>query len=384
MHPIAQAGLSLRTGTSQQRDPVLAAQELFASINQPDIKLAVFYCAADFDLPALARALRERFADVNLIGCTTAGEITPQGYLDGALTGFSLAADEMIVATRCFGLDPFDSVQTVAQVTSLLDQLATSGASAPSAADSFGFLLVDGLSMHEERVVSCIHQHLRGIDLVGGSAADDVRFGATNLYYDGEFRQRVALLAVVRTDLPFMAFRTQHFVPSDQRMVVTGANPVQRVVHEINGMPAAREYARMVGLKIDELTPLVFATHPVMVRVGGEYYVRSIGRVNDDGSLQFFCAIDEGIVLTIASGVDLIDNLEAAFATVRDQLGPPDLVLGCDCVLRRIEMDRDGIREHVGQIYRTNNVIGFATYGEQFNAMHVNQTFTGIAIGRRA
>jgi len=29
-------------------------------------------------------------------------------------------------------------------------------------------------------------------------------------------------------------------------------------------------------------------------------------------------------------------------------------------------------------------VIGFATYGEQFNSMHVNQTFTGIAIGHRA
>jgi signal transduction histidine kinase len=27
-------------------------------------------------------------------------------------------------------------------------------------------------------------------------------------------------------------------------------------------------------------------------------------------------------------------------------------------------------------------VIGFATYGEQYNAMHVNQTFTGVAIGQ--
>jgi hypothetical protein len=60
------------------------------------------------------------------------------------------------------------------------------------------------------------------------------------------------------------------------------------------------------------------------------------------------------------------------------------LVLGCDCVLRRIEMERDGLRERVGHIYQENNVIGFATYGEQFNAMHVNQTFTGIAIGRGA
>jgi hypothetical protein len=38
----------------------------------------------------------------------------------------------------------------------------------------------------------------------------------------------------------------------------------------------------------------------------------------------------------------------------------------------------------VGRIFAENKVIGFATYGEQYNAMHVNQTFTGVAIGRRA
>ena len=61
----------------------------------------------------------------------------------------------------------------------------------------------------------------------------------------------------------------------------------------------------------------------------------------------------------------------------------PELVLGCDCVLRRLETERSGIKEAIGQIFCDNNVVGFATYGEQFNAMHVNQTFTGIAIGRK-
>jgi hypothetical protein len=28
-------------------------------------------------------------------------------------------------------------------------------------------------------------------------------------------------------------------------------------------------------------------------------------------------------------------------------------------------------------------VVGFHTYGEQFNAMHLNQTLTGIAFGSR-
>jgi hypothetical protein len=373
--------LSIRKGTTQRRDPEEAAEQLHAAIWQPGIGLAVFYCAADFDLPALAAALHRRFGDVNLVGCTTAGEITPQGYLAGSLTGFSLAAPGLDVATALLPLRPFDAAATAAAVGGLLRGLGTRDGLPPSATDTFAFLLVDGLAMQEELLVSCIHQRLGGIELVGGSAADDTRFGATHLYHGGRFHRDVALLNLVRTDLPFLAFRTQHFVHSEKRMVVTQADPANRIVHRINGRPAAREFARLVGLEIAELTPMIFATHPVVVRAGGQYYVRSIARVNPDESLTFFCAIDEGIVLTIAHGVDMVGNLQKAFDEVRATLGKPQLVLGCDCILRRLETEREGIKERIGAIFADNNVVGFATYGEQFNSMHVNQTFTGIAIG---
>ena len=65
-----------------------------------------------------------------------------------------------------------------------------------------------------------------------------------------------------------------------------------------------------------------------MVRVGGDYYVRSIQRMNEDGSLTFFCAIDEGVVLTLARREDIVDNLEAFFGRVRREMGPPQLVIG--------------------------------------------------------
>ncbi|MCC6242469.1 MAG: FIST C-terminal domain-containing protein [Gemmatimonadaceae bacterium] len=381
--PVQQA-LSVKTGTSQTRDPHRAAEEFFQAVSQPGIKLVQFYCSTEYDLPELANAMRAQFGDIPVVGCTTAGEITPVGYLDGALTGFSLAGDDVAVVSQLFPVDPFDSAIAASQVSSLLDTLGDNHERPPSATDSFGFLLVDGLSMQEESVVSCIHQHLRGIDLIGGSAGDATRFQSTHLYFAGEFHTGAAVLTIVRTDLPFVAFRTQHFVPSANRMVVTGADPARRTVHEINGKPALAEYARIIGLAPDALTQLVFATYPVMVRIGGQNFVRSIGRINDDGSLQFFCAIDEGIVLTIASGVDFVENLEQAFDRVHDLIGPPQLVLGCDCLFRRLEMDRDGIRDRVSEILMKNNVIGFTTYGEQYNAMHVNQTFTGIAIGRPA
>ncbi len=377
------SSLSIRKGTSQQRDPVEAARELHAAIFQPDLKLAVFYCAADFDLPALAKALHAQFGDVNLVGCTTAGEITPQGYLAGALTGFSLAAPALDVGTALVSVKPFDATATAAAVDRLVGGLGQRDGLPPSATDTFAFLLIDGLAMQEELVVSCIHKQLQGIEMIGGSAADDTRFGATHIYHGGRFHQNVALLNLVRTDLPFVTFRTQHFVHSDKRMVVTKADSAQRIVNEINGKPAAREFARLVGLPLTDLTPMVFATHPVVVRVGGQYYVRSIARVNPDESLTFFCAIDEGIVLTIAKGVDMVANLQKAFDDVHAAIGPPQLVLGCDCILRRLETEREGIKERIGDIFTRNNVVGFATYGEQFNSMHVNQTFTGIAIGSR-
>jgi hypothetical protein len=94
-------------------------------------------------------------------------------------------------------------------------------------------------------------------------------------------------------------------------------------------------------------------------------------------------AIDEGIVLTVAQGVDIVNNLAEAFAAVERELGPPALVLGCDCILRSLEIGQRGCRDQIGQIFQANNVVGFATYGEQFNAMHVNQTFTGVAISAR-
>ena len=57
------------------------------------------------------------------------------------------------------------------------------------------------------------------------------------------------------------------------------------------------------------------------------------------------------------------------------------MIIGCECVLRSLELERTQMKQRVGDLLIANNVVGFNTYGEQFNAMHVNQTFTGVALG---
>jgi hypothetical protein len=56
-------------------------------------------------------------------------------------------------------------------------------------------------------------------------------------------------------------------------------------------------------------------------------------------------------------------------------------VIAFDCILRGLELDQRRIRGRVGAMMDRSNAVGFSTYGEQCEAMHMNQTFTGIAIG---
>ena len=89
------------------------------------------------------------------------------------------------------------------------------------------------------------------------------------------------------------------------------------------------------------------------------------------------------IVLTVAEAVDPVRSLEGLMDRLTDEMGVPDLILGCDCILRRLEIEQRQLKKQVSDLLARNNVVGFCAYGEQHNAMHVNQTFTGVAIGCR-
>jgi len=358
-----------------------AVRAFHAGLDQPNAALVLFFCSSEYDLDALADEMRMQFGEVPVVGCTTAGEIGPAGYRTLSLTGASFpAADFRVTTGRIGNLEGFEIGQGQEFAKELLSKLE---ASAPDADDTntFGLLLIDGLSVREESAVRAFQSALGRIPLAGGSAGDGLRFSKTRVYCDGGFHTDSAVLVLTSTPLPFKLFKTQHFVATDERMVVTDADSDRRIVKEINGLPAAAEYARILGIATDQLDPSRFAAWPVVVIIDGTNYVRAIQKANPDGSLTFFCAIENGVVLRVAKGIDLLQNLEDAFAEIRHEIGPPLLVIGCDCILRKLEISQSAVKEHVSELLERNRLIGFATYGEQFNGVHVNQTMVGIAIG---
>jgi hypothetical protein len=373
---------TIRTGQSVATDTATAVAEFHRQVWQENAQLVVFFSSSRHDADVLTAEMNRRFAGVPVVGCTTAGEIGPAGYLAGSIAGFSLPPAGFAVATGLLAdLCNFEVRHGQAFAETLLRSLEER---APQAGpdNSFAFLMVDGLSIREEPVARTIQAELGKIMMFGGSAGDDLKFERTRVFHDGAFRDNAALLVLIHTTLPFHIFKTQHFVCEEERLVVTEADVAHRIVREINGLPAAEEYARLVGTDLAHLNPAHFAASPVVVVVDGTDYVRSIQKVNPDGSLTFYSAIDEGLVFRVARGVGLVDNLRRTLEEIAARIGEPQLLIACDCILRNLELAELGQKEAVGELFKRYHAVGFSTYGEQFGGVHVNQTLTGIIIGR--
>ncbi len=342
------------------------------------MQVVVLFCSPTYDLAKLGAAIKASF-DCPVIACTSAGQIGPTGYQRGGVTGTSLASEELTVHPHL--ISPLAKCREgAARVAALIRaRLAV----LPARFRAFGFLLVDGLSLAEETLTSVLYQSTGDLPIFGGSAGDDLTFQRTAVYWDGEFLTDAAVFALFETSHPFATFKLAHFTPTGKRLVITAADPAKRLVKEINGVPAADGLAETLGITVESLCAAVYSKSPLMLRLGSDHYVRSIAQVNPDRSLTFHCAIDEGLVLTVGEDVEPLAALEEGLRSAAQKVGSPALIIGCDCILRRLELEERHLDERAGELLRRNKVIGFSTYGEQFNGVHVNQTLTGVVLGER-
>jgi hypothetical protein len=372
--PLAPAPAVMPRAHVAARDPE-ALVKLALDLGPGPFAAVILFISPEADRAALEAELPAAFPGVPVIGCTTAGEISPEGYAEGEIVAVALPAEVFAVDTLDIDLAQLDGQELIGRLIRARAGLARRHADWE---DEFAFVLVDGLSIREDELTAALGPGLGPVPLFGGSAGDGTRFSQTFVLQDGQFRQGRAVLLLVRTACKVRVFSLNHLTPTNRRMVVTGADPARRVVHQINAEPAAQEYARLLGKDPGQLTTFTFAAHPVVVRIGGSHHVRAIQRMADNGDLVFFSAIDEGLVLTLAEPQDMAAHLEAALAGL--SVGERPAILACDCILRRIAAEESQRFGAVSGLLKRHGVVGFSTYGEQLNSMHVNQTMTGVAI----
>ncbi|MFT6329988.1 MAG: hypothetical protein ACJAYN_001923 [Bermanella sp.] len=370
---------------SSATDPQIACSELKAQLDLSVMTTIIFYCASSFDLSLLADAINSHFPDNECVGCTTAGEFNGAGYETDTIVavGFhdSCFAIQSTLIENLTEFSTFDAQKTI---NSLRESIAEK-ALACIDSNSFIFSIVDGLSAKEEVFLTNLDTFTNGIPHFGGSAGVGLDGNKTHVFYDGKFRTSAAIVMFINTKQKFSIFSVNHVDQCRSKLVVTDADARTRQVFEINGEPAASVYAELMGLSVDELDAEVFSLHPLAVKIGRDYYIRSIQRVNKAFySLSFYCAVDKGIVLNEVSLVDINMPLLKKLESIRNSLGSPHMVMGCDCFLRRIASVSKGVIDKTHAIQSEFNLVGFNAYGEHINGLHLNQTFTGVYISEEA
>lgn len=363
--------ISVQYGKSSAQDPRQAVTEFARQLGATP-RAAIVFCSSDYDLDRLGEALKETFP-CPVIACTSSGQIGIDGFERAGLIGIGIGGEFRV---RLFPISPLADYAGQAAL------IAEQTAARTGGRNRFGLLLIDGLSKLEERVAAALYQALDDVPIIGGSAGDDLRFERTFVYDGkGRFLTDAAVFSLIETDVAILPFKVQHFRPSNTEFVITEADPERRIIYEMNGEPAAQAYAAALGLPVSALGPGVFSNHPLVLTFGSEPYVRSILKCDSDLSLTCYCAIEEGLIVTVGIADSPLETMRLALDNVCASIGRPALVLGCDCILRRLEFEQSGDDRGIGRLMAENRVFGFSTYGEQFNGIHVNQTFTGIALG---
>lgn len=366
----------VRTAEADANDPS-AVSNLARDLGKGPFCIVMVFFSTMANRVSLAMQLQSEFPNARIMGCSTAGELTSEGYAEGKILAMAFPVQNFAVETLLVpdlkALAPRDLMGGLIRARQDLARRH------PQFSHEFAMLLVDGLSTREDQLTAALASGLGPVPLFGGSAGDGDRFEETFILNGHEIIQNAAVLTFFRTDCPVKVFSYDHLEATQTKMVVTSADPDARIVKELNAEPAALEYARLIGVDPDQLDDHVFAANPLVVQVGGKHHVRSIKEAGPSGELTFFAAIDEGLVLTLANPKDIVAHLESSLDDLA-RVSKPAAILACDCVFRRVEAQMSQKSGEVSKLLAQRNVRGFSTYGEQIGAIHVNQTFTGVAI----
>jgi hypothetical protein len=371
--PRAGAARAPIAAASSALDPDSAALEILATIATTEPALVLLFASPSRNLAQIARRLRgAELPQCTVIGCTTAGELCSLGYRRDTVVAISFPRSTFRArAVLLRDLSRLDVSDWMAQIRTLLE-----GFQPDNNRHVIGLVLIDGLSNQEDVLIAALDAALARFPVFGGSAGAGLDFRHADVLLDDALASDAAVFCLIESDLEVQHIVIDHFRSDGPDMVVTAAKSEQRLVREINAEPAAEEYARLVGVAPQELSPFIFAEHPLIVQINGRNYVRAIRAQTEDGSLQLMSAVETGTVLQIGHADHLVEGFEHALSALP---APPLLTLSFDCILRRLAAERAGLTDEIARLFGRYNVAGFSTYGEQHGGIHVNQTFVGLA-----
>jgi hypothetical protein len=368
------------TGPGRQAAHALVT-ELQHALGVNAATAVLFFASSVYDPTDLAGPISQAFPDAAVIGCSTAGEFTDQVMGTGGISAVALPYGILTGAVAALGDLSADAAAGTWSAVQALEASLEIPLRELDPSFHLGFALIDGVNGVEEMVNEVLGNAAPVLDVVGGSAGDDLAFRSTWVSVGEHISYRGVALMVCQAGVPFQVVKACAFLPSGRTLRITDADPVTRTVRTIDGRPAVLAFADAVGVPVDQLDGNLLISHPLGQMIDGQPWIRSPQAVLPDGSISFYAQILPGMEVQLMQATDLIADTRAAVAEARAALGgTASGGVMFNCILRRLEIDARQAGPAFLQAFNGLPLAGCHTYGESWLG-HINQTLTGIVFG---
>ncbi len=321
----------------------------------------LFSSCMDADFPGILGRILRDFPGLQLIGCTSDGEISREtGFIEDSLALMLLSSDTLEFATAVatnISVNAKDSIRTAYQ-----DACKTFHKK-PACA----FIFPDGLTAIGVAMDE-VFRHAFGdsFPVFGGSTGDHDLFTGCYQFHNDKVYSDAAPILVIAGDVEIRsAIRTG---PVPTGLYYTLGKRVNNVVYEIDGKTAVAFYHEHLGEYRQEFSEFPLAVYENNKK---DFYLRDPFNFNqENGSIDFVGTFPEHctVRLTLASQNDVLEAAEQANLSILDKKSGtnPELLLifPCSWVRHILGSKANNIFTLLRQGPATIPFFGFYCYGE--------------------
>lgn len=325
--------------------------------------LAIVMSSSNFDVSAISDVFRN--FNIDMIGCTTAGEI-----IDGKLHESTITALLFDIPKSWYKTISENNNVSIKKAAQKVRLQAHESFTNPSL-----FVLTGGITNDGEDIVQGLKEGFpEEIKIFGGLAGDDLKSKETNCFtHESIMNDGIVAIAFDANRIEINGLATSGWQALGSDHIVTKAKG--NVIYTINDEPALDYFIKFFG-KYDENSvsgkPIstISAQYPFQINKSGGYAVlRSPLSSNEkDRSLMLVGRIEEGtsFKFSISPGIEVVNETSELFEQFRkDKVEDVDALILVSCKGRHAALG-PFINDEIENIYDQwkKPMIGFLSYGE--------------------
>lgn len=236
----------------------------------------IIFSAIDYDYPIVLKKVREAFPGVQLVGCSSSGELSSQlGYSEGSLLMIAFASDTISMATAV-------ARDISKDVSASVDAALAEAKSKLKGEPAICFTFPDIFTVGTVKLVEELKKRLgKTFPIFGGGASDPWKFDKTREFYNEEILQDAAPMLFFAGPLEFVFNIGSGWEPFTTQKPISESD--KNTIYKIGDYSALDFYKHYLG------APPTLA-HPLAVFEEGQnrYYLRVALQTDEEkGSVLF-------------------------------------------------------------------------------------------------